>query len=309
MKELWVEKYRPKTINDYVFIDQNMKNQTIQWIADNTIPTLLLAGSAGLGKTSFIFMIMREMNVHPSDIKVVNASLSTGIETIREDILTFIRTFGSGDFRYVILDEADRLSPNAQDSLKSMIEEYSSVARFCLTTNHPNKITPPIKSRCQEFYFKQMDEVEYKTRAAQILIEEGIEFDLDTLDDFARSAYPDLRKLINLLQQHCTTGVLTKKAESAQTDGVFDYMVDAIALIKQDKLYDARKIICTNIRVEDYDSIFTQLYRNLDLWGTTDDQQDAAIEIIRDGMIKHTLAADPEINLSATITRLIRETR
>jgi len=245
------------------------------------------------------------MKVHESDIKVINASMETGIDTVREKVLNFIRVFGHGQFKYVLLDEVDRFSPQAQDSLKNMMEEYMDVARFCLTSNAPHRITEAVRGRCQEYNFRALPEAEFQMRMLKILMAEGIEADMETLDAYTKSSHPNLRKCLNMLQQNSTTGKLLMPSSTSANAGP-DYLVNVLQLFKTGQTREARKYLVENARMEDYDEIWTFLYRNLDLWGKTPEQQDTAIEVIRDGMAKQTLVADKEINLSATLVALTR---
>ena len=126
--------------------------------------------------------------------------------------------------------------------------------------------------------------------------------DLDTLDSYSQATYPDLRKCINLVQQNVVDGVLQKPQEGDQASS--DWMLSAIEMFKAGQYKEARTLICSQARPEEYDDIYKFMYRNLDLWGNTDQQQDQAIVIIRNGMAKSSLCADPEINLSATMVEL-----
>jgi len=303
-KELWTEKYRPKTIDGYVFRDESQKKQIKGWIKERSIPHLLLSGSPGIGKTTLSKVLLNEIGIEEYDILEVNASRETGIDFIRDKIVPFIQMMPFGPFKVVLLDEADRLSQQAQDSLKGIIEEYSKFARFILTCNSPNRIVPALHSRCQQMHFASIDQTEYTARAAIILAEEGIDFDLDTLDTYVKAVYPDLRKCINLLQQNCVDGKLTNP--KSEDSGVSDYKIEMVELFKQGKIQSARKLLCGRARPEEMEDIFRWMYDNLDLFGSTEEQKDSALLIIKQGLVDHTLIADPEINLAATLVKLAR---
>ena len=144
MKELWVEKYRPKSVDGYVFKDDAHRKQINAWVKEGTIPHLLLSGAPGIGKTTLAKILVHELEISDYDVLEVNASRETGIDFIREKIVPFISMIPFGPFKVVILDEADRLSQQAQDSLKGIIEEYSAYARFILTCNTPSRVLPPL---------------------------------------------------------------------------------------------------------------------------------------------------------------------
>ena len=222
MKELWVEKYRPKTVNGYVFRDDAQRNQVNTWIKDKTIPHLLFSGNAGIGKTTLAKLLFNELDVNPLDILEINASRTNSVDDVRDKIVSFVQMIPFGDFKVVLLDEADYLSPNAQAALRGVMEEYHTTARFILTCNYPNRIIPAIHSRCQGFHIAKIDQTEFTARVAEILITEGVTPDLDTLDTYVKATYPDLRKCINTVQMNSVEGVLTKpnEGDSGEADDV-----------------------------------------------------------------------------------------
>ena len=304
MIELWVEKYRPKTVGDYVFKDDAQRRQVNSWIKDGSIPHLLLSGAAGIGKTTLAKVLCNELHIEDFDVLEINASRENNVDTVRDKITNFVQMIPFGPFKVVLLDEADYLTPNAQAILRGVMETYSNHSRFILTCNYPNRIIPALHSRCQGFHIEKTDLTEYTARVATILVEEAVEFDLDTLDTYVKVAYPDLRKCINMVQQNVSEGRL--QTPTAGEEGVSDYKIEMVELFKKGKIKEARTLLCGRARPEEMGDIFRWLYDNLDLFGKTEEQKDSALLVIKQGLVDHTIIADPEINLSATLTKLAR---
>lgn len=301
MKELWVEKYRPKTVDGYVFRDEHQRKQIETWIKDKSIPHLLLSGAAGIGKTTLAKILINELGIEDYDVLELNASRTNSVEDVRDKITNFVQMIPFGPFKVVLLDEADYLSPNAQAALRGVMEEYHATARFILTCNYPNRIIPALHSRCQGFHVERTDITEFTARMATILVEEAVDFDLETLDNYVKVTYPDLRKCINLVQQNVNEGKLNppNKGDSGEADWKFDM----VELFKAGKITEARKLLCGKIRAEEMEEVYRWLYDNLEIFGD-EANQDKAILIIKDGLVAHTLVADVEINLAATLVRL-----
>jgi len=303
MKELWVEKYRPNTINGYVFRDDHQKKQVQQWIKEGTIPHLLFSGNAGIGKTTLAKILFNELEINDLDILEINASRTNSVDDVRDKIINFVQMIPFGDFKVVLLDEADYLSPNAQAALRGVMEEYHTTSRFILTCNYPNRIIPALHSRCQGFHIERIDQTEFTARVAEILITEGVQPDLDTLDTYVKATYPDLRKCINMVQMNSVDGVLQKPQEG--DTGEADYKLEMVELFKAGKINQARKLVCSQVRPDEVEDIYKWMYDNITLFGDEKTQDDATL-IIKQGLVDHTLVADPEINLAATMIRLSR---
>jgi replication factor C small subunit len=304
MKQLWVEKYRPKDVDGYVFRDEAQREQVKQWIREGTIPHLLFSGAAGIGKTTLAKILINALGIDTYDVLEINASRENNVDNVRNNITNFVSTMPFGNFKIVLLDEADYLSPNAQAALRGVMEEYSQTARFILTCNYPHKIIPALHSRCQGFHIEKVDHTEFTARAATVLVTEGVEFDLDVLDSYVKATYPDLRKCLNLLQMNSVDNKLKSPSES--NSGTADYKLAMVDLFKAGKIREARTLLCSQARPEEMEEIFRWMYDNLDLFSKTVEGQDEAISIIRKGAASASLVADQEINLSATFTELIQ---
>ena len=304
MKELWVEKYRPKTIADYVFRDDHQRKQVEQWVKEKTIPHLLFSGNAGIGKTTLAKVLFNELEVNDLDILEINASRTNSVDDIRNTIINFVQMIPFGAFKIVLLDEADYLSPNAQAALRGVMEEYHTTSRFILTCNYPNRIIPALHSRCQGFHIERIDQTEFTARVAQILIDEGITPDLDVLDTYVKASYPDLRKCINMIQQNVRDGKLMPPATG--DSGQQDYRLQMVELFKAGKINEARKLVCSQARPEECEEIYRWLYDNLDIISKNEDAQDKAVLIIKQGLVDHSFVADPERNLASVMIKLAR---
>lgn len=302
MKELWTEKYRPKDVDGYVFTDISVKEQVEEWIKDGHIPHLLLHGPAGTGKTTLAKILVNQLGIDSYDFLQVNASRDNGVDFLKTKIEGFVSTLPFGHLKIVLLDEADYLSPNAQGLLRGLMETYAAQARFILTCNLVHKVITPLKSRCTELHINKTDQVEFFTRAATVLATENVTYEPEVLASYVAATYPDLRKCLNLLQSNSKNAVLLNPKDTDSSTQ--DYKLVMVDLFKRRKIKEARKLLCEQARPEEMDEIFRWSYDNLDLWSKTDEGQDEAILIIRKGMINHSLAGDPEINLSAMIVEL-----
>jgi DNA polymerase III delta prime subunit len=301
VKELWTEKYRPKSIDGYVFKDATHKEQIKGWIKEGSIPHLLLSGSAGIGKTTIAKILLNELDVQHTDILFANGSKEgRKIEWV-DKLIMFCQTMSFGEFKVVLIDEADYTNYHSvQPALRNLMEEYSTGVRFILTCNYPNKIMPAIHSRCQHLHFEKIDKTEYTARLAEILLTEEIQFDLDVLDSYVKAYYPDLRKCINTVQLNSQSGTLESAAATGSTA---DFHLEMVELFKAGKINDARKLVCSQAQPDEMEEIYRWLYINVDLFGD-EQKQDDAVLVIKQGLVDHAMVSDPEINLAATLIQL-----
>jgi replication factor C small subunit len=207
-REIWIEKYRPQTLDD-VYGQDDIVERLQSYIEQDDLPHLLFAGPAGVGKTTCATAIARE--VYGDDWRgnflELNASDERGIDVVRDRIKNFARaSFGGYDYRIIFLDEADSLTDDAQSALRRTMEQFSDNTRFILSCNYSSKIIDPIQSRCAVFRFSPLSDEAVAEQTRDIAEQEGIELTDDGLDALVYAANGDMRRAINSLQAAATTG-------------------------------------------------------------------------------------------------------
>jgi DNA polymerase III delta prime subunit len=301
--EMWILKYRPKNLEQFVWGDPAMRKTVEGWLAAKALPHCLFSGHQGCGKTSLALLLLNILAIPSEDILQINASRIRRVEELQDRMIGFIDAwaFNPTGLKYIFLDESDKLSQTSQGMLRAEMENYPN-CRFIMTCNEPRKIIMPLHSRLQEIKFGALDRAEFALRAADVLLQEGVPVEPEILMAYVHRLYPDLRKLLGDLQLNSQDGVLQPISDAVTTTQ--DYLLKVIDLFMTGKILDARKLLIEQTDPADYPDIFRYFYQHLEVFGATQDQQDKALLAIRDAMVHHSVVADPEINLAALLAEL-----
>lgn len=297
---LWVEKYRPSDIAD-IIMPARLREECESYVNDKQIPHMLLAGSAGIGKTTVARALIKMID---ADMLYINASNESGVDTIRTKIVQFASTASfEGNLKVVLLDEADQLSHQAQGILRAVMEEFHQNTRFILTCNFKNKLMDAIHSRCVTIDFStnstEKDQLKAKAfkRCLDILKTEKIEADKPAVASIVNRYFPDMRRVLGTLQKASLGGSLTAMSisESIPTDALFDAM-------RNKKFTDVRKWVAQNS--DDYQAVIREIYdRLLELFsGPSIPQVVVTLDLYQDRM---TRTADVEITMMACLTEIM----
>jgi replication factor C small subunit len=304
LKKLWVRSYMPTKLEDYVFQNEHNRVQFTKFVKDKSFPHLLLKGHKGSGKTTMALILKNELGILDGDFKFLNSADDNSINVVRNVIKPFSESMPLGEFKVVLLDEAEFLSTEAQKALCGMLERYSDTVRFILTCNRPHKIIPELKSRCTEFSFNEFDKKSMATHVYKILKSEGVTVSsVELLMGYVNESYPDMRKILQNLETNVIDGVLEPANGS---DEKSQLLLDIVDQLSAGKWLEVRAGIVQNIEEHEWDEIYRFLYDNLDQIEGFDntDNWKCGIIILADHIRFHYQVADPEINFSACMIRL-----
>ena len=296
---LWVEKYRPSTLDTYIGNDQ-LKSKVGVYLESGDLPHLLLYGKAGTGKTTLAKLLVNNIEC---DYLYINASDENSVDTVRNKVRQFASTVGFKDLKIIILDECDYITPNAQAALRNLMETFSKHCRFILTCNYVERIIDPIQSRCQIFEIIPPSKTEVAQRLNQVLEEEEINYELQDLKILIDSNYPDIRRVINSAQRNVVNLQLKLDTNSIIQN---DYKLKLLEILKtQDKKNAFKSIrqLVADSQVRDFADLFRLLYDEVDSYGKGHVAE--CILVIAKYELSDSQVVDKEINAMAMLIELL----
>ena len=296
---LWVEKYRPTTLDTYIG-NEHLKSKVSVYLESGDLPHLLLYGKAGTGKTTLAKLLVNNIEC---DYMYINASDENSVDTVRNKVRGFASTMGFKDYKIIILDECDYITPNAQAALRNLMETFSKHCRFILTCNFVERIIDPIQSRCQSFQVIPPSKKEVAVHMTNILKEEDIASKVDDIAGLVNAGYPDIRRVINSCQRQCVDGMLVVDKQSLVES---DYKMKLMEIIKKENKKDAfksvRKLLADS-QVTDFAELYKLMYDEVDSYGTGHIAE--CILIIAKYQLSDSQVVDKEINAMAMIIELL----
>ena len=299
MKEhtLLVEKYRSKTLNEYVG-NENVKLTISKYLEQNDIQNLIFYGPAGTGKTTLAKLIVNNIDC---DYLYINASDERGIETIRDKVSGFASVASFKPLKIVILDEADFLTIQAQASLRSVIETFSRSTRFILTCNFVERIIDPLQSRCQVLKIIPPSIKDVARHVAGILDQENITWDNQSLGTIVKQFYPDIRKILGTAQLSTIDNKIVLDKSILVSN---NYIEQVINELKTSKNWKTIRQIIADSNINDYDELFKALYDNVSTYAP---QSEGLVTIyINEHSYQANFRIDKEINIMACIAQIIQ---
>ena len=296
---LWVEKYRPNTLQTYIGND-HLKSKVSVYLESGDVPHLLLFGRAGTGKTTLAKLIVNNIDC---DYLYINASDENSVDVVREKVKNFASTLGFKDMKVIILDECDYITPNAQAALRNLMETFSKNCRFILTCNYVERIIDPIQSRCQAFQIIPPDRKEVAQHLANILDNENVNYDIKNIATIVNGGYPDIRRVINGAQRQVVNNELVIDENTITQN---DYKLQVLDILKtQDKKNSLQNIrqLLEDSKVSDFSDLFRLLFDTIDDWATGHIAE--CILILSKYQQSDAVVVDKEINIMAMFVEII----
>jgi replication factor C small subunit len=292
---LWVEKYRPDILENYVG-NENLKETISKYIEQNDIQNLIFYGPAGTGKTTLAKLLVKNINC---DFIYINASDERGIETIRDKVSGFASTMSFKPLKVVILDEADFLTIQAQASLRNVIETFSKSTRFILTCNYIERIIDPLQSRCQTLKIVPPSKADVARHLCKVLSQENVNYDTDSVVNIVKKQYPDVRKMLNICQMSSKKGELVVDSQTLVSSNYIDQIIE---LLPNNKSFKQIRQIIADSNVDDFEALYKAFYERIDEYTIRDAE---AIIIIEEYLYHANFRIDKEINVMACIAKLL----
>ncbi len=296
---LWVEKYRPNTLDTYIG-NEHLKSKVSVYLESGDLPHLLLYGKAGTGKTTLAKLLVNNIEC---DYMYINASDENSVDTVRNKVRGFASTMGFKDYKIIILDECDYITPNAQAALRNLMETFSKHCRFILTCNFVERIIDPIQSRCQSFQIIPPSKQEVAKHLHKILVQENVIDKPEDIKILVETGYPDIRRIINSAQRNVVGNQLKLDTSSIIQN---DYKLKLVKILEtQDKktaFKEIRQLLADN-KVTDFADLFRLLYDEVDTWGKGHVAE--CILIIARYELSDGQVVDKEINAMAMLIELL----
>jgi len=294
--DLFVEKYRPQSLDDYIGNIQ-VKSKIAEYIKEGTLQNLLLFGPAGTGKTSLAKLIVKQLD---ATHLYINASDERGIDTIRDKIIPFASSIGFNGLKVVILDESDYLTPQAQATLRNVIESFSASCRFIFTCNYLERIISPLQSRCVTFGIVPPSKKEVGQHILQICEKEKIEYTKEDLGQIIITHYPDIRKVLNTIQGSLKDKKLVLDTQSLKNTDFENQVIQGLK--NKTNLKEIRQLIADSGATQ-FESLFRTLYDSVETYTT---KTGDAIVIIAQYQYEYAFVVDKEICIAAMLNKLLK---
>ncbi len=303
---LWVEKYRPSTLDGYIG-NENLRETIKRFISDQNIPHLMFYGGAGTGKTTLAKLITKNINC---DVLYINASDENRVDDVRTKIKSFASCVGFKPLKVIILDESDYMSREAQAALRNLMETFSLTTKFILTCNYHEKIIEPIVSRCHVYEISPMSKTDVAVHLTKILNAENVSYTKDDIAYIVHTYYPDIRKVVNFSQQSCKDGKLFIVKDSVLKTDIHQKFIEMLknGIGKPTAFNEIRQFVADQ-KIKTYDDYFAVMYQKVDEY--SNGKQAIATIIIAEYMYQCSLLIQPlkEIALMACISKLLTDLR